>query len=216
MSNDRLISAGRYHSRPRPDPCRFSGRSTAVLRTPARCRHRGIVLSHRRNACAPAWDAIALGADFAEGHELDAAVAARVPATADEAISQAWTLRHCALDRRVGNRRGRRAACVLSMNRPRRSPQCLAEAAAVVRSRIAAGATVRYHEVRLCRSQNCISDTPRVAFERRAPRPIPILRPFSSKWPRRGRGSPIRRRSLGLHTRHLLSRTGATDRQWLM
>ena len=39
-----------------------------------------------------------------------------------------------------------------------------------------------------CRPQNCISDTSCAAFKRRAPRPIHNKRPFTSKWPRRGRG----------------------------
>ena len=65
--------------------------------------------------------------------------------------------------------------------------------------------------VRWCRPQNYISDTPRAACEKRAPRPIQNIKPFSSKWPRRGSGWPIRRRSLALPKHPVPSLIGAIE-----
>jgi hypothetical protein len=69
--------------------------------------------------------------------------------------------------------------------------------------------------VRQCSPEKSISDTPRVAFEKRAPPPIPNTGAFSSKWPRRGKGWPSRRRLLGHFRkptpRQVLRPTGATN-----
>jgi hypothetical protein len=97
---------------------------------------------------------------------------------------------------------------------PRRSPQASAEAGRQFRSGRDSrpGRCSTPTEFGRCRSQNYISDTPRAAFEKRAPPPIPNIRPFWSKWRRHGRDWPIRRRSWGLTITHqVLSRTGAIE-----